>query len=529
MAAFPVEDRSSCGTGGLAGLSFYVTMHFSTLHPVRLSKTRFLAGVQCLKRLYLEVHAPELAAAVDAERQIMLDMGKEVGEKARERFPGGQLIKESHRQTEAALHRTADLMRDVSVPAIYEGAFLWQHIVVRADILERVDGDRWRLIEVKAATKVKNGYLDDLAIQELVIRGAGYVLEQCCLMHVNTEYVYQGGEVDLSQLFTIVDVTAAVRQRRSQVIRQVRLMKTMLQRPEPPAIEPDDHCHTPYTCPFWDHCTSGKPARWIHRLPGSRQSIRQLAARGIETIDEIPVTVPLSLAQRRVKDNVEWISPDLLTHLQALEHPIHHLDFETMMPAVPIYANTRPYRPIPVQWSNHIEMEDGSIRHDEYLAEQASDPRRELTEALLRSLGDRGSICVYSEYERHVLLSLGELFPDLRGAIQRVVQRLWDLLSVIQQHYYHPAFNGSFSMKSVLPALIPDLSYSRLVIGHGALASATYKKMVFEETDLVERLRMATALREYCGRDTWGMVELRRILLAKAMHAYSTQARGSDS
>lgn len=513
----------------ISGLDFCVMTQPSTLHPARLSKTRFLSGLQCLKRLYLEVHAPELAASVDAERQVMLDMGKEVGEKARERFAGGQLVEESSRRTEAALQRTTQLMNDPSVPAIFEGAFLWHRIVIRADILERLDGDRWRLIEVKAATKVKPRHLDDLAIQELVIRGTGYEIEQCCLMHVNTQYVYQGGALDLSRLFTIVDVTAAVRQRRSQVIRQVRLMKTVLQHPDPPSIEPDEHCHTPYVCPFWDHCTSNKPARWIHRLPGSRQSIRQLAARGIETIDEIPVTVPLSLAQRRVKANVEWISPHLLEQLQALEYPIHHLDFETIMPAVPLYANTRPYRPIPVQWSNHIETKDGEVRHDEYLSVHARDPRRELTEKLLNSLGDQGSICVYSEYERHVLLSLGELFPDLRGAIQRVVQRLWDLLSVIQHHYYHPAFHGSFSMKSVLPALIPDLSYAGLAIGHGALASVMYKKMVFEETDLVERLRMATALREYCGRDTWGMVELRRILLAKAMHAHSTQARGSDS
>lgn len=478
-----------------------------------------MSGLQCLKRLYFEVHEPELATAVDAERQVILDLGKEVGEKARQRFPGGQLVEESHRRPEAALQRTAELMNDPTVPSIYEGAFLWQHILVRADILERIDDRRWRLIEVKAATKVKAIHLDDVAIQDMVIRGAGYKVDQCCLMHVNTQYVYQGEEVDLEQLFTLVDVTAAVRQRRSHVIRHLRLMKAAVQQAEPPSIEPDDHCHTPYVCPFWEHCTAEKPARWIYHLPGSRQSVRQLVTQGIDTIDDIPSDVPLSMAQRRVRDNVEWVSPHLLEQLRSLDYPIHHLDFETMMPAVPVYANTRPYRPIPVQWSNHIEHTDGTLRHDEYLSYSPRDPRRELTEKLLESLGHRGSICVYSDYERHLLLSLGELFPDLRPDIQRVVTRLWDLLSVIQQHYYHPAFNGSFSMKSVLPALVPELSYAGLEIGHGAMASVTYKKMVFEETDWVERLRLGNALREYCGRDTRGMVELRRILLAKALQA----------
>ena len=482
----------------------------------RLSKSRFLSGLQCQKRLYLEIHAPELATPADPDRQALIDMGTAIGALARRRYPGGILVTETHRQSRAAVQRTAELIQDPSVPAIFEGAFVHRDTLVRVDVLQRMGEDAWRLIEVKATSKVKPIHFQDVTIQTAVLLGQGIPVIQSCLMHLNTNYVYQGGELNFDQLFTLADLTDTVRERQSQVTQKLEAMRQTLEQPAPPVIEPSGHCHTPYDCPFWSYCTKDKPSRWIYFLPGGNQNFHELTARGIQTIDEIPPDTHLTVLQQRIKDNVEWISSELLSNLRSVTYPVHHLDFETFMPAIPVYPNTRPFCPIPIQWSNHIEYEDGTVRHETYLCRDDRDPREEVAKGVLDTLGKEGSVCVYSDYERHLLRSLGHAFPTLKTDFSRVIARLWDLLSIIQKYYYHPDFQGSFSIKSVLPALAPHLGYDDLEIRHGALASVIFRKMIFEESDLLERLRLAQNLHDYCARDTQGMLELRRILFKKA-------------
>jgi hypothetical protein len=237
---------------------------------------------------------------------------------------------------------------------------------------------------------------------------------------------------------------------------------------------------------------------------------------GVATIDEIPDDAKLSQAQRRVKENVEWISERLGPMLKAVQYPVHHLDFETVMLAVPRFSETRPYQALPVQWSNHIEQATGELSHEEFLHKDESDPRKVLAEALLESLRDRGSICVYSPYEKSVIEQLAETLPSLRTALQALVKRIWDLHPIVRDHYYHPHFDGSYSLKEVLPALVPSLAYDDLAIKEGGHAASQYYRMVFIETDWVERATIEEALLRYCARDTLAMVELRRALKEKA-------------
>jgi hypothetical protein len=323
--------------------------------PPRLSKSKFVSGLQCLKRLYLELHHPQLATPPDASLQAILNMGTEIGELARRRFPGGVLVTAGHRQREAALTHTATLIHDPTVPAIFEGAFLHEGVLVRVDILERVptsasESSSWRLIEVKSSTKIKDVHLDDLAIQRHVLLGTGLSLASSCLMHINTGYVYEQGDIDLTKLFAVQDISEAVNARCMKVPEQLAVMKRALLQPEPPLIEPGTHCQSPYECQFWNHCTRDKPVRWIFHLPGSKHTVAQLAAQGISVIDDIPMGTSLTLAQRRVKDDSEWVSAKLGHVLQSVQYPVHHVDFETVMLAVPRFPSTRPYQAIPVQW-----------------------------------------------------------------------------------------------------------------------------------------------------------------------------------
>jgi hypothetical protein len=244
--------------------------------------------------------------------------------------------------------------------------------------------------------------------------------------------------------------------------------------------------------------------------------VDQLTQQGVTTIDEIPVGTKLSPVQRRVKENVEWVSPRLGPVLKAVKYPVHHLDFETVMLAVPRFLETRPYQSLPFQWSNHIEEATGELRHDEFLHKDLSDPRKTLAESLLKSLGSKGHICVYSPYEKSVIEQLAEALPSLRTALRALAQRIWDLHPIVRDHYYHPLFHGSYSLKEVLPALIPSLGYEDLAIKEGGHAASEYYRMVFVETDWVERETIEGALLRYCARDTLAMVELRRALMDKA-------------
>ncbi len=494
-------------------LKGYVTPHTAP----RLSKSKFLSGLQCRKRLYFEVHTPDLASPPDASRQARLDAGTAVGDLARQRFPGGVLVEIDYRRPTEALNRTAQLVQDATVPAIFEGAFQADGVLIRVDVLQRVaEGEaEWRLVEVKSSTRAKDVHLPDLAIQAHVLENAGLTLAGVALMYLSTDYIYKGGALNLEKLFVIQDLSSAVEAYRSQVPILLAEMKETVSNPQAPAIEPGSHCWTPYECPFWEHCTRDKPARWIYHLPGNPRIADELAARGIQTIDEIPAEARLNVIQQRVKDNVEWVGPGLKRALQTVRYPVQHVDFETYAPAIPRYEGTRPYQAIPVQWSNHVESADGEIRQDEFLGLDAKDPREQLARAFLDSVGPEGSICVYSPFERTVLEQLAQDVPKYRDDLKAVIPRLWDLLALLRDHYYHPAFNGSYSIKAVIPALVPKLAYGDLDIQEGSTAAHLYERMVFEETDWVEQARLREALLAYCRRDTLAMLEIRRALASK--------------
>lgn len=485
----------------------------------RLTKSKYLAGLQCPKRLHLTVHRPDLATPPDAAARAILGRGTEVGLLARRLCPGGVAVEPHPGKPEAALARTAELLADPAVPAIFEGALAADGALVRVDILERaprgMDGMRWILTEVKASSRVKDVHLDDIALQAYVVEGAGVPLAGVRLLTVNRDCVFDGRELDLSRYFVGRDVTRAAADRRARIADDLAAMREVVEATEPPAVEPGAHCQRPYRCPFWSHCTRDKPARWIFHLPGAGSVAERLAARGVRTIDEIPPRTRLPPLLRRVRDRVEWIGPGLAAALKKVRPPVHHLDFETVAPAVPRWAGTRPFQAIPVQWSDHIEGADGSLRHAEYLCTEPKDPREEFAATLLETLGGEGTICVYSSSERLVLEELAEAFPRLQPDLERAIARLWDLYEVIRDGYYHPAFAGALSIKAVLPALVPGLHYDDLAVRDGATASRLYERMVFEERDWVEREAIRLALLDYCRRDSLGLREIRKALSAR--------------
>jgi predicted RecB family nuclease len=484
----------------------------------KLSKSRFLSGLQCHKRLYLECYAPDLVAGADPFTQAIFDTGTAVGTLARDRFAGGVLIAEDHQHHREAEEATCRALHDPTVPAIYEAAFTWNDVRIRADILVRVDDDIFDLVEVKSTTRPKLEHEWDLAVQFAVLDGAGVRIRRAELMHLDRTYVYLGGEHDLTQLFARVDLTARVRELRDMALRKLAHMRAFLWATAAPAIAVGPHCGTPHACPFTAHCHDGLPADPLLQLPKAGPKLRaRLAEAGIEDFDEIPLDFEaLTLHQRRalkaIRTGERFCDPVIQDALAGAVYPIHFIDFETIMPALPLHPGTRPYDTIPVQWSHHVLREDGTIEHHEYLHDGVGDPRREFATTLLAALGENGTIVVYSGYEESRLADLAAWLPDLSDDIARIRSRLLDLFAVIREHVYDRAFNGSFSLKSVLPALVPDLGYEDLAIQDGGVASLAFLELAAPETRAERRGEIRRHLLDYCGRDTEALVRLFQLL-----------------
>jgi predicted RecB family nuclease len=266
----------------------------------KLSKSKFLAGCQCLKRLYLQVYEPDLAEEPDEGKQARFDQGHEVGILATELFPGGVRVEEDYLNHQAAMDRTQALMTDKNIPAIFEAAFLFDGVRVRIDILERQVRNQWRMIEVKSTSKLKDEHYEDVAIQKYVLEGSGLKLSETCLMHLNREYVYDGHSYDLPQLFSINDLGQDIEDLMEDIPAEVAEQHRILSLDKAPEIEPGDCCKNPYECEFFDLCNPEVPEHWVGNLPGIRkQAIKKLLDQGIELIHDIPDDFGLTDIQRR--------------------------------------------------------------------------------------------------------------------------------------------------------------------------------------------------------------------------------------
>lgn len=490
----------------------------------RLSKTRYLSGFQCHLRLWYDCYERELATDIDVVTQAIFDTGHEVGRLARKRYPGGVLVEADHLETERALAETRALVADENVPAIFEAAFEHRGVLVRVDVLERNPSGDFNLIEVKSGTTLKEVHEHDVAVQMWVLRGEGIPVAGAGVLTLNRAYVFDGKLLDVYRLFRFHNLNEAVAEHLPWIGADVADLHSMLSRVEAPEIEPGDHCFEPYECGYYEFCTRDweyldHPLSDLPRLGANKQAA--LESQGIEEIGDIPDEFPLSKRQSIVRLSVlsgdEYVSTSLREELSSVSYPIRYLDFESFNPAVPRYAGTRCYDAIPFLFSVHIEAPDGGISHREFLWTKSGDPRRPLAEALLKACGDAGTICVYSGFERRVIKALSRELPDLAAELDALLERLWDLLKIIERNYYHPDFHGSFSIKQVLPVLVPEMGYEDLSISDGREASVAYENALRYDDPQVRR-QIHDALRQYCRQDTIAMIALRRALEEKASY-----------
>jgi hypothetical protein len=211
-----------------------------------------------------------------------------------------------------------------------------------------------------------------------------------------------------------------------------------------------------------------------------------------------------------VQSGEPWYSPEIGEELRKLKYPLCFADFETVNPALPRFIGMRPYDQIPFQWSVHVQREPGAAPgHSEFLATDKSDPRKAFISSLCAALGDGGSIVVYSQqFESQRLSDLASWLPEFSKRVNKIQRRLWDLLPIVRDHVYHPTFGGSYSLKSVLPALVQGMTYAGMEVADGRTAGIAWGLLVSADCGETDRQRKHKALLEYCGQDTLGMVRL---------------------
>jgi len=289
---------------------------------------------------------------------------------------------------------------------------------------------------------------------------------------------------------------------------------------EAPDVRPSRHCFQPYHCEFWQHCISAKPKDWVFHIPRiSSADFDELESFDVVSMRDVPNNFPLSPKQKRVVDAAKsgevYRSPELAKFLPLLAPPASYLDFETFSPAIPIYADSAPYRRIPFQWSLHHNDGSGSLIHAEFLANGETDPRRKFSETLLRASEQfSGVIMAWSQFEEKVIRDMAELFPDLAERLTALLYRIVDLLQIVRDNVAHPDFRGSYSMKTVAPAVAPEITYDDLDVADGGGASAAFYRIVADPTLSPEaRDELRQSLLKYCARDTLALAYVHHWLI----------------
>ena len=497
-----------------------------------LSKSRYTAFCQCPKNLWMKVYKPE-EAPVDEALQARFEQGNEVGDLAMGLF--GPYVEVTTKKEDDSLDLTAMVEKtqqemEKGTEVICEASFTYEGNYCAVDIL-RKDGDGWAIYEVKSSSfpefegesaKLEK-YAPDIAYQKWVLEQCGIKVTGTYLVCLNSSYVRQG-ELDLQQLFVTIDICELVENEYAKVPSQVRQAMSLLAQEDEPDTDLSEHCAKPYGCAFLDYCKRqhGVPkdeptvydlyrmnfSKKLEHYHAGRVTFEQLRGEKLNDKQRMQVECTLNQTEHIDREGIRQF-------LSTLGSPLNFLDFETMQDAVPKYDGAKVYSQITFQYSLHIvNAETGQTEHREFLApSDGSDPRRPLAEQLCRDIPMNACTVAYNKmFECGRIRELAALYPDLAAHLLNIADHIIDLIDPFRAgHYYVPAMGGSFSIKSVLPALFPDdpeLNYHNLDdrVQNGGDAMTIFPRI--QQMSPEEAAASREALLRYCELDTWAMVKV---------------------
>ena len=478
---------------------------------------------ECKKNAWLKIHRRDIFYRSELSEfdKAIIETGNEVESYARQLFPSGVLIEGRDHAAQAA---TLDHIAK-KTPVLFQPVFLKDDFLAALDILEfDSKAKQYFLYEVKSSNEVKEEtHLNDLAFQWVLLEKMGIGLQRAHIIHLNSEYV-RAGALDVQSLFTIEDVTEAVKNLLPHTEAEMEIAQQYLSQEK----EPAGHCDCIYKgrsrhCSTFEYSNPNVPKYGVHdiaRIGMSKAKLANWVDDGIFRLEDLPGDVELSAIQMNqvdtyINDGVLIHKPEIAAELQSLVFPLYFLDYETCPAAIPRFDGFSPYQQIPFQYSLHIlDGVGGKPRHEEFLSTTPGDPSEAMFASLQKHIGKVGSVVVWSKkFECTINRELAERIPAAKAFLDSLNSRVYDLMDVFsKQHYVHKNFKGGTSIKDVLPVLAPELSYKDLAIQEGGTASQSWDKITSDEINQAEKDTIARDLKLYCERDTFAMYVIWRHL-----------------
>ncbi|WP_083568595.1 DUF2779 domain-containing protein [Arcobacter sp. LA11] len=485
---------------------------------MNLSKSLYTKGIQCPKALWLKKYKKEVLTPPDETALARFETGNVVGDLACELFQNGVEIPYTTNFDEM-IDQTTKHIND-GIKYIYEATFNFNGILVLVDVLEIHENNVVSIYEVKSSSSVKDIYVHDTSIQYYVLKQLGFLIKTANVVHINSSYV-RGNTLELDKLFTIADVTDEVVALQENIPTILKEFEIVLEdKINEPNIDIGKHCHNPYVCDAKDYCWKIQraiPEYSIFNIfnLGSKKQV-ELYTEGITKIEDIPDDFAMTENQKQAVENYKsketFINKEKIKEfVDTLTYPIYHLDFETFQQAIPEFKGISPYQQIPFQYSLHIEYADGTLEHKEYLAKDGIDPRIEIAKRLCSDIPNDVTVLAYNmSFEKGVIKRLASLYPELSIHLLSINENMKDLMIPFQKKYYvTPSMNGSYSIKYVLPALVPEFAkaYKELDgVQNGSQAMNAFANISKMEEG--EKQKMRNSLIEYCKLDTLAMVKV---------------------
>ena len=470
------------------------------MNLIQVTKTDFLQYLNCPKSLWLLKEDPDHYPYGDFSTfmQKLVCEGYEVERYVRQFF-----------------NDAGD--RDVSFQTEFKTS---DGLYARLDAFENMSDGKTALYEVKSSTSVKtdakNNHIKDACFQKICAERAGQKIDRVFLVHLNGGYV-RDGDIDSGAMLVFADITKAVNEIVAETSAEIDAAIAFLEA---------DHDMAGCSCTEKtraNHCDAFSvfnpdvPTPSVYSVPRLRANkIRELRSIGVVGLQDVPEDYSLSDNQRLVVESAKADRPlvdeaAISNFLSNLTFPLYFFDYETFSSAVPIIDGISPHKHFPVQYSLHTLDSNGSLDHKEYLEREARLPDR-LVERMQEDIGPTGSIISWHKsFEETRNRELAERYPDKADFLNNLNERMVDLEDVFKTDYVDARFDGSTSIKKVLPVLCPSLDYKELDVQDGASAMEAWQRMVNAELDEAEKI--ANDLLEYCERDTFAMVEIYRFLV----------------
>lgn len=435
---------------------------------------------------------------------------------ARELFPHGVMI---HGHGGDVQKQTQDQIK-AGATTIFQAAAVADRIMAIADIIRfNPETKKWDIFEVKSSSEVKKEHIHDVCFQRMAFRKTGFDIGRVHLVYVNGDYL-RAGAIDPQSFLIIKDITEEVDEVEDTVETDITKALAIIDNPKPKAGEIACTC-VPKECMCIGHCYPGLPDHSIFELTRiGGPKAQKLYTSGVRTIVDLPEDYKLTTAQacqvQVARSGTPIVERDKISEaLSKLKYPLSFLDYETFACAVPMFDGLHPHQAMAFQYSLHVLPAPGAeLEHHEFLARNLGNTIPELAESLRSNLPDNGNVIVwYKGFETARNKEMAALLPAFAPFFESLNERTFDLMEIFShQHYVHPDFCGSCSIKKVLPVLIPALSHKNLTIHEGMAASLSWYRMFGPEKSAKERDETWGHLIEYCELDTFAMVEIFRHL-----------------